>query len=132
MKKPRVALFTPLPPSRTGTADYGAALAAEMDKLVSLTVYESAPPAFDASRFDHVVYQIGNNPFHAGIYELALRLPGVIVLHEASVHYLVRSLTLSRGNDKGYFREVAYEIFGKDVGDLPGNFPSSVRSRMSS
>lgn len=123
MKKPRVALFTPLPPSRTGTADYGAALAAEMDKLVSLTVYESPPPAFDPSRFDHVVYQIGNNPFHAGIYELALRHPGVIVLHEASVHYLVRSLTLSRGNEKGYFREIAYEIFGKDVGNSAAKLP---------
>ena len=87
LKKPRVALFTPLPPARTGTADYGASLAAEMEKLVSLTIYENPPIAFDADRFDHIVYQIGNNPFHAGIYKLALRHPGVVVLHEASVHY---------------------------------------------
>ncbi len=115
-----MALFTPLPPSRTGTADYGASLAAEMEKLVSLTVYENPPLAFDPERFDHVLYQIGNNPFHAGIYELALRHPGVVVLHEASVHYLVRSLTLSRGDDKGYLREVMYEIFGKDLGHSAG------------
>jgi glycosyltransferase involved in cell wall biosynthesis len=114
-KKPRVALFTPLPPAKTGTADYGAALAAEMENIVSLKVYDKTPVGFDAGKFDHVVYQIGNNPYHAGIYELALRHPGVVVLHEASVHYLVRSLTLNRGDHEGYLHEVMYEIFGEDV-----------------
>src|SRR5712692_1543956 len=120
LKQPRVALFTLLPPSRTGTADYGASLAAAMEKLVSLTVYEKTPVSFNPERFDHVVYQVGNNPSHADIYELALQHPGVVVLHEASVHYLVRSLTLSRGNHKGYLREVMYEIFGNDVGRSAG------------
>jgi glycosyltransferase involved in cell wall biosynthesis/SAM-dependent methyltransferase len=120
LKRPRVALFTPLPPSKTGTADYGASLAAEMEKLVSLTVYEKTPAGFDPERFDHVVYQLGNNPYHADIYELALQHPGVVVLHEASVHYLVRSLTLSRGDHKSYLREVMYEIFGNDVGRSAG------------
>src|SRR5580692_62703 len=120
LRKPRVALFTPLPPSRTGTADYGASLAAALEKHASVTVYETAPVGFDPQPFDSIVYQIGNNPFHASIYELALHQPGVIVLHEASVHYLVRSLTLSRGNHKGYFREVMYEIFGDDVGYSAG------------
>jgi glycosyltransferase involved in cell wall biosynthesis/SAM-dependent methyltransferase len=113
-----------LPPSRTGTADYGAALAAELEKHVALSVYESAPAIFNASRFDHIVYQIGNNPFHASIYELALQHPGVVVLHEATVHYLVRSLTLSRGDHNAYFREVMYEIFGDDRGYFAGrNLP---------
>ena len=116
MKRLRVALFTPLPPSKTGTADYGAALAHELRKLAALTVYDNVPASFDPQRFDHVVYQIGNNPYHADIYELALRHPGVVVIHEASVHYLVRSRTLSRGNQEGYLREVMYEIFGNDHG----------------
>ncbi len=122
MKQPRVALFTPLPPSKTGTADYGASLAAEMRKLVSLTVYEKPPLGFDPGQFDHVIYQIGNNSYHAGIYELALRRPGVVVLHEASVHYLVRSLTLSRAKHKAYLREVMYEIFGDDTGRSAGRY----------
>jgi glycosyltransferase involved in cell wall biosynthesis/SAM-dependent methyltransferase len=120
LKQSRVALFTPLPPSKTGTADYGAALAAELEKLVSLTVYDQSSASFAPQRFDHVVYQIENNPYHADIYELALRHPGVVVIHEASVHYLVRSLTLSRGNQKGYLREVMYEIFGSDDGHSAG------------
>lgn len=122
MRKLRVALFTPLPPSKTGTADYGAALAAELEKLVALSVYEKIPFGFDPTPFDHVIYQIGNNPFHAGIYNLALEHPGIVVLHEASVHYLVRSLTLSRGNRKGYIKEVRYELFGDDLGRFSGRY----------
>jgi glycosyltransferase involved in cell wall biosynthesis/SAM-dependent methyltransferase len=127
LKKPRVALFTPLPPSQTGTADYGASLAAELEKLVALTVYEEPPIVFDRDRFDHLVYQIGNNPFHAGIYKMALEHPGVVVIHEASVHYLVKSLTLSRGNEQAYLREVMYELFGADTGLLaPRHLPIEV------
>jgi len=118
LRKPRVALFTPLPPAKTGTADYGSALAAEMEKLVSLQVYEKPPVNFFAQRFDHVVYQIGNNPFHADIYKLAINHPGAVVLHEASVHYLIRSLTLNRGNEEGYVREVMFEMFGDDIGSF--------------
>ncbi len=94
-KKPRVALFTPLPPCKTGTADYGVSLAEEMEKLVSLSVYEKEPFGFAPESFDSVVYQIGNNPYHTPIYKTALRHPGVVVLHEATVHNLVRSMTLN-------------------------------------
>ncbi len=115
MKKRRVALFTPLPPARTGTADYGAALAKELEKLVSLTVYEEKPLAFFPERFDDLVYQIGNNFFHCDIYKTALEHPGVIVLHEATVHNLVLSMTIYRGSHNRYRREALYEIFGRDV-----------------
>ncbi len=111
----RIAFFTPLPPLRTGTADYGAALVAELEKQAALSVYQKPPRDFNPGRFDHIVYQIGNNPFHSDIYKLALECPGVVVLHEASVHYLVRSQTLSRGDEKAYLREVRFEIFGSDA-----------------
>jgi hypothetical protein len=39
----RVALFTPLPPARTGTAEYAGELIRELVKLVNLQVYESVP-----------------------------------------------------------------------------------------
>lgn len=117
-KKLRVALFTPLPPAKTGTADYGAALKEELLKLVSLTVYQNKTASFSPGRFDQIVYQIGNNHYHANIYETALRHPGVIVLHEASVQNLIRSSTWHRGNHKAYLREVVYEMFGDDIGHL--------------
>jgi glycosyltransferase involved in cell wall biosynthesis/SAM-dependent methyltransferase len=113
----RVALFTPLPPSQTGTADYAADLIPELEKLVQLQVFERVPRNFKPEKFDAVLYQIGNNPFHAQIYDLALRHPGVVVLHEVNVHDLIRDM--GKGGERGYFREVVYEIFGQELESLP-------------
>lgn len=88
---------------------------AALKGIVSLKVYQKAPLGFEADGFDSVVYQIGNNPYHADTYRTALDIPGVVVLHEANVHHLIMGMTLSRGNEKAYFREVLYEISGKDI-----------------
>src|SRR6202171_114561 len=115
---PLVALFSPLPPSRSGTADYASALIAELASLVNLQVFETVPRRFDAAAFDVVVYQIANNPYHAAIYDLALEHPGVIVLHEANLHHLIQGMTLHRGDERSYLREVAYEIFGREAEEI--------------
>lgn len=108
----RVAMFTPLPPAATGTADYAAALISELEKVVSLEVFTRTPRSFDPKAFDAVIYQIGNNPFHAGIYETALRHPGIVVLHEPNLHDLIRAMTA--GSPEAYLREICYEIFGQE------------------
>jgi len=118
ISSPRVALFSPLPPSRSGTADYAAALITELARLVNLQVFETVPRRFDPAAFDVVVYQIANNPYHAAIYELALRHPGVIVLHEANLHHLIQGMTLHRGDERAYLREVTYEIFGREAEEI--------------
>ncbi len=122
----KVAFFSPLPPAATGTADYAAELIPPLRDAVDLQVFESAPPRFDPSRFDSIVYQIGNNPFHAEIYELALRHPGTVVLHEANLHDLIRGMT---AHDRdAYAREIQYEIFGTEFprrGDRPSQSWSS-------
>jgi glycosyltransferase involved in cell wall biosynthesis/SAM-dependent methyltransferase len=112
VKPEKIAFFTPLPPAQTGTADYAAALIAELKQLVDLHVFERVPARFRPDEFDATVYQIGNNPFHAGIYEAALQHPGIVVLHEANLHDLIRGLNYSR--PEVYLREIAYEIFGQE------------------
>jgi len=107
-----VAMFTPLPPADTGTADYAAGLIGELRSRLDLTVLDAVPAAFDPSAFDVLVYQIANNPYHADIYSLALQHPGIVVLHEVNLHYLVQGLTLHQGDEKAYLREVMFEIFG--------------------
>ena len=71
-KRLRVAMFTPLPPARTGTADYAAALSAALSVRVDPTVLERPPSTLAEGRFDVLLYQIANNPHHAAIYEFAL------------------------------------------------------------
>jgi len=109
-------MFTPLPPARSGTADYAEALIAELGSLVDLRVFQDIPSGFDPQAFDSVLYQIGNNPCHTDPYRLALRHSGVICLHEANVHDLVRGLYQNR--PKAYVAEVAYEIFGQEKNAL--------------
>ena len=104
----RVAFFSPLPPAKSGIADYSAALVEPLGRLVELEVFDCVPPSYNASRFDIALYQIGNNPHHEFVYETALRHPGVVVLHEANLHYLLAELTIRRGDWDAYIREVEY------------------------
>ncbi|MGE5488466.1 MAG: hypothetical protein ACM3ZB_11690, partial [bacterium] len=105
----RVAFFSPMPPARSGIADYSDALAGEMKKLIRLEIFSEAPREFDASGFDIAVYQLGNNPYHGFVYETALAHPGVVVLHEANLHHLVKHLTVDRGDWDAYERECEYD-----------------------
>ena len=114
--RPKVAMLTPLPPARTGTAEYASELIAELQKLVELRVIENARGA-SLKGFDAIVYQIGNNPYHSAIYERALQEPGIAVLHEANLHDLIRGTLLNSGGERVYVREVMYEIFGHDLND---------------
>jgi len=104
----RIALFSPMPPARSGIADYSLALAGELARFAELEIFSGAPAAFDASRFDVALYQLGNNPFHGFVYEAALAHAGVVVLHEANLHHLVAHLTISRGDWDAYERECEY------------------------
>ncbi len=72
---------------------------------------------FRPETFDALIYQIGNNPHHAEIYDLALKHPGVVVMHEANLHDLIRGLT--NGDEAAYSREVIFEIFGREAEELP-------------
>jgi len=105
----RVALFTPLPPARSGIADYSEALVKELKDRAELEVFSQAVPNFDAARYDGILYQIGNNGFHDFVYETALRHPGVVVLHESNLHHLIAHLTIKRGDWDAYLRECEYE-----------------------
>lgn len=105
----RVAMVSPLPPARSGIADYTATLATAMGGLVELEVVSSSESAGALSRFDEVVYQLGNNPFHGFVYEMALEHPGVVVLHEPNMHHLVAELTIRRGDWDAYLRETEYD-----------------------
>src|SRR5215471_2639579 len=102
----RVAFFSPLPPARSGIADYSAALLEAMSRMAEVETFTSKPASFDSSRYDAIVYQLGNNPHHVFAYEAVLEHPGIVVLHEANLHHLITELTIRRGQWNEYLREV--------------------------
>ncbi len=101
----RLAFLSPLPPAPTGIADYSADVLAllagrhEVDAFHVQSGVEGLPrevtarpaaefPARHRERpYDVAVYQMGNGPDHAFLYEPLLRVPGLLVLHDLVLHH---------------------------------------------
>jgi glycosyltransferase involved in cell wall biosynthesis len=91
-----VGFFSPLPPARTGVADYSAELLRALEPLGSVKV--------NARDSDVPLYHLGNNPLHREIYGQALAKPGVVVLHDAVLHHFF----LGGGDEREYVAEFVY------------------------
>ena len=50
----KLAFFSPLPPARSGIADYSAALLDELGKLVEVETFSSKPSRFDPHEWSRV------------------------------------------------------------------------------
>ena len=97
----RVAYYSPLPPERSGIADYSALLLPALRRRMDVEVARRAPSG--PARTDVALYHVGNNPqAHGWIVDAFRRRPGVVVLHDLVLHHLVAGLTLARGNPSGY------------------------------
>ncbi len=105
----KLAFVSPLPPARSGIADYAAALLKPLRGLAEVETFTEAPSVEVLRDFDHVVYQMGNNEYHASIYERALEHPGVVVLHEGNLHHLHAHRTIKRRDWDAYVAEVEYD-----------------------
>ena len=98
----RVAYYSPLPPSKSGIADYSALLLPALRERVDVVLakpgrFRRTPDA------DVALYHVGNDPdAHGWIVEALRRRPGVVVLHELVLHQLVVGLTLARGDSSAY------------------------------
>src|SRR5580658_9387152 len=88
--------YSPLPPARTGVADYSAALLAELRRHGKVEV---AP-----ARCDIALYHLGNNALHAAIYRRALEHPGIVVLHDSVLHHFL----LGQLSEAAYIEEFVY------------------------
>jgi len=104
----RVAFFSPLPPTRSGIADYSQALLDPLGRLAEVETFSTGGREYHPRKFDLALYQIGNNPHHDFVYETALRHPGVVVMHEANLHHLMADITIQRGDWDAYLREADY------------------------
>ena len=99
----RLAVWSPRPPSPSGIADYVAESLPELARRaeVRLVGEGDAEPEADLD-----VYHLGNSAAHAYVYEAALRKPGVVFLHDWSLHQLVLGQTVEKGDVAAYLREM--------------------------
>jgi glycosyltransferase involved in cell wall biosynthesis len=110
-----VAYFSPMPPERSGVADYSALLVPALADRVDLTVVRrksKRPPRGS----DVALYHVGNNPdAHSWIVDALRRAPGVVVLHDFVVHHLVAGMTIGRRDGHGYLdaMEAEHGVVGR-------------------
>ncbi len=127
--KPRLAFVTPMPPQRSGIADSSAELLPELSRYYDIDLILDqpdlqAPPAgtFRAQRsaqwflehghiYDRVLYQFGNSSYHAYMFPLLERHPGVVVLHDFYLSGLM-SHHEGRGQAGPHLSRALYESHG--------------------
>ncbi len=94
----KVAYYSPLPPSRSGIADYSTLLLPALREHVEIVL-----PRRRAAESDVALYHVGNDAeAHGWIVDALRKRPGVVVLHEYVLHHLVVGLTFARGDAAGY------------------------------
>jgi glycosyltransferase involved in cell wall biosynthesis len=82
----RLAMLTPLPPTRSGVADHSAATAAALRGHIDVELFPAEAGALDVHihpRFDRVLSVIGNSHLHAHIDTLARRWGSAVLCHDA-------------------------------------------------
>jgi glycosyltransferase involved in cell wall biosynthesis len=102
----KVAYYSPLPPARSGVADYSAMLLPELQQRLDVEVVRRTAGRWSrrsADRCDVALYHVGNDPeHHWWIVEALRRRAGVVVLHDFVLHHLIAGMTLGRRDEDGY------------------------------
>src|ERR687886_1930213 len=105
----KVAYYSPLPPERSGIADYSALLLPALERLIEVEVVRrgrTRPVAADVA-----LYHVGNDPdAHGWIVDALRERPGVVVLHEYVLHHLIAGITIGRGNGRAYLEAMEREL----------------------
>ena len=126
----RLAIFTPLPPVRSGIADYAVELLESLGSRHQLQVYVASREEVSAwngrgGRFavrdahdfvwashqgahDLAILQMGNAWCHDYMWPYLFRYPGLVVLHDAQLHHARAWSLLRRQRIADYRAELAF------------------------
>lgn len=124
LPRKKLAVLTPLPPSRSGIADYNAEFLPFLARHFEIDLYvageavarESINAAFSvfdaaafekvATNYDVILYEFGNSEFHAHMLPLLERFPGIVCLHDAFLSGLMGYFDFFLGDSGSYQREM--------------------------
>jgi glycosyltransferase involved in cell wall biosynthesis len=151
--RPRLAYISPLPPERSGIANYSAELLPNLAKYYEIEVITAQDRVEDnwinsacpirsvqwfkehANSYDRVLYHFGNSEFHQHMFELLKFIPGVVVLHDFYLSGIIAHMDFT-GLSSGQFARELYFSHGykalcdrfrcKDTGSVVINYPCSL------
>ena len=108
-----IGFIGPLPPTRSGIADYDAEILSSLSKNLSFSFLSYEPSAASEAlnaRHDVLLFQIGNDPLHApsveALFDTRRQTPAVVVLHDFVLHHLFAAAYLDRGREDDYAKEL--------------------------
>lgn len=142
--KPKLAYVSPMPPEKTGIANYSAELLPFLSEHFDIVVIvdkscksESIIPAScnvqdacwfiaNGNKFTHIIYHFGNSLFHRYMNELIKKFPGIVVLHDFYLSGPPAHLDIS-GEDPGLWsKSLFYSHSYRSISDL--NFSNDYTS----
>lgn len=124
-----LALVSPLPPQKSGIADFSDELIRALREHLPVTAFvarealqsvrgkveasvepiTSLPGMVRNGEVDAVLYEVGNNyAFHGFMVPYLAAIPGVVELHDGVLHGLVYSNTMGSGGEEEYVHELSY------------------------
>lgn len=127
-RKPKVAVLTPLPPDRSGVADFMAASLRELGRLVDVHVFTETPSPkqidgtvaihklttlpFISGEFDRIIGVVGNSGFHERILRYLLRFGGACVQHDSRLFGLYAWVW-----GRSHTKQLAESELGRSISD---------------
>lgn len=153
VRRPKLAYVSPLPPTRSGIADYSAELLPELDRLYEVELILDQAEVSDAfaeaswpvrtvewflkhaDRYERVLYHFGNSDFHKHMFDLLPVVPGVVVLHDFFLSGIVAHMEVNGFKPDAWVNEL-YHSHGylavqerfhtKDTADVIWKFPCNL------
>jgi glycosyltransferase involved in cell wall biosynthesis len=132
----KISWFSPVPPDHTDIANYTMRLMPVLVRAFDTEVYSESKTCddqlkalcpvnhFTAERIDWKalnrggipVYHIGNNiHFHAEIIKACRMCPGIVVMHDLSIHETILNLCLKHGYGKVEYFSILNRFGGKNA-----------------
>jgi len=149
-KRPKLAYISPLPPERSGIADYSAELLPELARHYDIDVIVAQETISDPwiksncsirsadwfANHDHiyerVLYHFGNSAYHQHMFNLLAKIPGVVVLHDFFLSGIIAHMDEHGFNPNGWARElynahgykaVQHRFHAKDTAEVVWKYP---------
>ena len=129
VRRPKMAYVSPLPPERSGISDYSAELLPELSRHYDIDVIVAqdfvSNPWINANctlrsvewlkdhanTYDRVLYHFGNSHFHQHMFNLLVKVPGVVVLHDFFLSGIVAHIDVT-GYQPDFWAQTLYQNHG--------------------
>ncbi|MFA0405731.1 glycosyltransferase [Vibrio sp. 10N.222.52.C12] len=144
-KRLKLAYVSPLPPQRSGIADYSAELLTQLYRYYDIDVVVDQDTVLDpwitkycniinviefkenSINYERVLYHFGNSEFHQYMFNLLIDIPGVVVLHDFYLSGAINYMDAHDYENYSFADELFYshgnEPFDNDDCDLVMDYP---------